>query len=335
MTVFSYWLAARARRLLLPALATLGLALPALAPAQSSLAALVGGTSSSDSAPAGVFQSPQTRAELLVHAPEGLAPGRPAWLGLRLDHAPHWHTYWKNAGDSGLPTELRWTLPEGLSAGPIDWPTPRKFPIGPLANYGYDGTVVLPVPLDVSDRFKGDAAEIRLQASWLVCRQECIPEEASFSTRLPAQGSSTPQGALFQTAVAARPQAQAAGGSELRPEAGFLNVALDGLPATWHGRDLEFFPELGGVIEPGSAWTQRWDGTRWHARVPLSPHRADAPRSMDLVVSPQGPGGQGAGETGARLSVPVQGDWPPPAPLPSPPRKSKKKSACWMSRSRT
>ncbi|RJP72011.1 MAG: protein-disulfide reductase, partial [Comamonadaceae bacterium] len=102
-----------------------------------------------------VVQSDQARAELLAHAPEGATPGKPVWVGLQLTHAPGWHTYWKNSGDSGLPTELQWTLPAGVTAGPIAWPTPRKFPIGNLANYGYDGTVVLPVPLTVDPGFTG------------------------------------------------------------------------------------------------------------------------------------------------------------------------------------
>jgi DsbC/DsbD-like thiol-disulfide interchange protein len=75
-----------------------------------------------------VVDTGQVRAELLAHAPEGAAPGQTVWLGLLLDHAPKWHTYWKNPGDSGLPTELQWTLPAGVTAGPIQWPTPTKFP---------------------------------------------------------------------------------------------------------------------------------------------------------------------------------------------------------------
>ena len=51
----------------------------------------------------------QVRAELMAQAPEGVQPGKPVWVGLQITHQPHWHTYWKNAGDSGLPTELAWT----------------------------------------------------------------------------------------------------------------------------------------------------------------------------------------------------------------------------------
>jgi thiol:disulfide interchange protein/DsbC/DsbD-like thiol-disulfide interchange protein len=306
--------AARARHLLFLLVACL--CAPLLATAQG-LGALAGAGAGPGSVTQGVFQSPQTRAELVADAPEGVRAGRPLWVGLRLEHAPEWHTYWKNAGDSGLPTELRWTLPEGVRAGDIAWPTPRKFPIGTLANYGYDGTVLLPVPLEVSSNFRGDALDIRLDAAWLVCKKECIPEEASFTLRVPVNGSTGGHGALFEAMRAAQPRALPAGASQIQPEDGFVRVALDGLPAAWRGRALEFFPELTGIVEPGAAWTQAWDGARWSARIPLSPHRFEAPTQMALVVAPARPAGAGAGETGARLDVPVQGAWPAAAPLPA------------------
>jgi thiol:disulfide interchange protein DsbD len=101
----------------------------------------------------GVVTTSEVRAELLAHAPQGVAAGQPLWLGLQITHQPVWHTYWKNPGDSGLPTVLEWTLPAGVTAGDIAWPTPKKIPIGNLANYGYEGTVLLPVPLTVAPGF--------------------------------------------------------------------------------------------------------------------------------------------------------------------------------------
>ena len=97
-----------------------------------------------------VVTTPHVRAELVAHAPDGVSPGAPVWVGLQIAHQPGWHTYWKNAGDSGLPTELAWSLPAGISSGDIAWPVPRKIPIGNLANYGYEHTVLLPVPLTVA-----------------------------------------------------------------------------------------------------------------------------------------------------------------------------------------
>jgi DsbC/DsbD-like thiol-disulfide interchange protein len=77
--------------------------------------------------------------------------GKPLWLGLLIEHQPHWHTYWKNPGDSGLPTTLEWQLPPGH--GRRDpWPTPGKLPIGPLMNFGYEGTLLLPVPCQLAGR---------------------------------------------------------------------------------------------------------------------------------------------------------------------------------------
>eukprot|EP01036_Dinobryon_divergens_P045626 gene45626-60983_t len=232
-----------------------------------------------------VITTDQVRAELMAFVPDGVGPGKPVWVGLQLTHAPEWHTYWKNSGDSGLPTELQWTLPAGVTAGPIAWPTPRKFPIGNLANYGYDGTVVLPVPLTVDAGFTGSHIDIQLYAAWLVCRKECIPEEGRFALRLPVQGSTGLHGTAFEASFAAAPKDQPAQGSQVAPEPGFLNVALAGLPSAWRGQPLEFFPEATGLIEPGSPWTQAWDGGRWTARVPLSPHRSESPTQLALVVA--------------------------------------------------
>jgi thiol:disulfide interchange protein/DsbC/DsbD-like thiol-disulfide interchange protein len=289
------------------ALLTLTLWLPLAAQAQN----LLGGPGGSS-----VVQSEQTRAELIAHAPEGAAPGRTVWVGLQLTHSPHWHTYWKNSGDSGLPTELQWTLPDGVTAGPIAWPTPRKFPIDTLANYGYDGTVVLPVPLTIAPGFNAQALEIKLYAAWLVCRRECIPEEGNFTLSLPVESSTAVNGMAFEAAFAAAPQDQAAASSTLQPDAKQLKVSLAGLPAAWRGQSLEFFPETPGLIEPGAAWTQAWDGERWTAQVPLSPFRSESPSQVPLVVALANPPGSGAGSPGVRLEVPVNGAWPAAAPLP-------------------
>src|SRR6476646_5612198 len=74
--------------------------------------------------------------------PEGAAivPGKTLWVDLHLDIAPGWHTYWRNPGDSGLPTEISWKLPSGFSAGEIAWPVPQRFVENAIGNYGYSGS---------------------------------------------------------------------------------------------------------------------------------------------------------------------------------------------------
>ncbi|MFD0669362.1 protein-disulfide reductase DsbD family protein [Ramlibacter sp. MAHUQ-53] len=250
----------------------------------------------------------RVRAELVAHAPEGVAPGKPLWLGLRIAHQPEWHTYWKNPGDSGLATSLQWTLPPGLAAGEIDWPTPKKIPIGNLANYGYEGTVLLPVPVTVDAGFRpaplAQDLEVRLKASWLVCRKECIPEEGEFALRVPLRGSTALQAAAFQAAWDARPRALAAAGAA-RVEGGRLKVTVPGLPADAQGRRLEVYPEANAIVEPAGAWTQAWQGAAWTADLPLSPMRADSPGRLAVVVAD--------GARAWRTELAVAGAWPPVA----------------------
>jgi thiol:disulfide interchange protein len=284
------------------------------------LAAALPAAAQLQSRPSSVVATPHVRAELVALAPDGVLPGAEVWVGLQIAHQPQWHTYWKNAGDSGLPTELSWTLPAGLSAGDIAWPVPKKIPVGTLANYGYDGTVLLPVPIAVAADFRpaatlaGPAAvDIRLKASWLVCRQECIPEEGEFALRLPAQGTTALHKADFDAAFAAQPAALAQPGAvEIAGKA--IRVQLDGLPAAARGKTLEFFPETGDVIHTaavsGKDWTQAWQGERWTATVPLADQRSASPGVMPVVVA-LAEADRRAGETFAwRAEAPVAGDWP-------------------------
>ncbi len=123
--------------------------------------------------------SPRTTATL-VSDQDAIVPGAPLRLGLRLRLAPGWHSYWQNPGDAGLPAELSLTLPAG-TAGPIAWPTPEVQHEGPLVTYGYTGDLLLPVQIT------GAApGHITASASWLACRDICIPEEASLSLDIPS-----------------------------------------------------------------------------------------------------------------------------------------------------
>ena len=256
-----------------------------------------------------VVTTPYVRAELVAHAPEGVGPGQPLWLGLSITHQPEWHTYWKNPGDSGLPTQLQWQLPEGMDAGEIAWPVPHKIRIGNLANYGYEGQVLLPVPVTVSGAFTpGPLAKevtVQLQASWLVCRKECIPEEGHFTLQLPLRSTTAVDAAAFAAAHQAAPQALPVGSdgsSSARVQDGALVLRVAGLPAALQGQTLEFFAETASVIETAAPYTQAWEGAVWTARVPLSPQRSASPEPLPVVLAH---GGQGW-----RAELPVAGGWP-------------------------
>jgi len=259
----------------------------------------------------------QVRAELMAHAPDGVDPGKTVWVGLQLVHQPEWHTYWKNSGDSGQATSLSWTLPTGVLAGDIAWPLPVKIPIGNLANYGYDGSVLLPVPLTITPDFKpsllNPELEIKLKASWLVCKLECVPQDGEFVLRIPVKGSTASQGAAFDAAFRAQPQALAQAGS-IAIEGRALKVSVIGLPASLQGQTLELFPETPEIIETAAKWTQSWQGAVWTADVPISPHRSGDPAVMPLVLAAR----LGGERLGFVTQATVSGTWPTMAsPSPS------------------
>ncbi|WP_265300143.1 protein-disulfide reductase DsbD family protein [Verminephrobacter eiseniae] len=268
-----------------------------------------------------VVATPHLRAELLAHAPQGVTAGQPLWLGLAIDHQPGWHTYWKNPGDSGLPIELDWTLPAGLEAGEIAWPLPRKIAIGTLLNYGYEGAMLLPVPVTVASTFApGPLAQdirIDLHASWLVCRETCLPEEGRFTLQLPIRSSTALNGAAFEAAWQARPRPLADGAQgQAQPDGQHLQISVPGLPAALRGKALDLFPETPQIIASASPWTQAWNGNLWTARIPVSPERSSSPATLPVVLVEQSAEravGQGAERPGYRAELQVPGPWPPVA----------------------
>ena len=137
-----------------------------------------------------VVQTDNVRTELLADV-STVKPGEPFWVGLRQTIRPKWHTYWKNPGESGLPTEITWTLPPGAKADPIVWPTPILFEIGGITNYGFKDEAMLLVritpPADLAGPLKLEAS-----ANWLVCEDVCIPEEGKFELTLPSGTAATP-----------------------------------------------------------------------------------------------------------------------------------------------
>jgi thiol:disulfide interchange protein len=129
----------------------------------------------------------------LVAETRGIVPGRSFHLALRQQIEPGWHTYWSNPGDAGLPTTIDWSLPRDFKAGPILWPQPKRIAYGPVVDYGYENEVFLPVDIDVpSTVARGTNVVIAGHASWLVCSDTCIPEDADLSISIPVAGEAEP-----------------------------------------------------------------------------------------------------------------------------------------------
>jgi thiol:disulfide interchange protein DsbD len=197
----------------------------------------------------------------LVAQKTALVPGASNVVALRLKLADGWHTYWRNAGDSGLSTTLDWKLPTGITAGPIEWLPPRLLPVGPLVNYGYVGEVLHPVSLSVAPGTRlGDSVTLNARADWLVCRETCIPEGADLSLTLPvaARADDDPiWGAPIASALAHLPQPLTGWSASAEGQGQTIKLMLrasgGGVPELGN---LRFFPNDDGRIEPSGSQPQ-------------------------------------------------------------------------------
>lgn len=145
----------------------------------------------------------------LVASVDAVTPGSDIYIGLNQIIIPHWHTYWSNAGDSGLPTTIEWTLPAGASASDILWPIPSRLTVGTITNFGYSDQVTLLNKIHVpADAAPGSNFIAQAVVDWLVCNEECIPEQVKLGLSLPvvAPGSATGSGSqLIQDSLAKLP----------------------------------------------------------------------------------------------------------------------------------
>jgi thiol:disulfide interchange protein len=136
------------------------------------------------------LQGASTKAQLVLPV-ESIAPGETLLMGVHLKMVPGWHTYWRNPGDAGSPTTVKFSLPDGVTAGPIQWPIPEKIKFGELLTYAYDGDVVLLVPLSVAKNASGQG-DIKAEVSWLECEVQCVPGDAELSAKLTIAPASKP-----------------------------------------------------------------------------------------------------------------------------------------------
>ncbi|MCI4664035.1 MAG: hypothetical protein MRY74_04870 [Neomegalonema sp.] len=181
-----------------------------------------------------------------------VAPGEKVRVVLRQTLSFGWHSYWVNPGDTGMPTSISWTAPEGVTVSPIAWPTPERQPLPPLMNFGYSGEVLLVSTVTTpADWPLGKPIPLSATAQWLVCKDACIVEKKTFTLLLPTAAKTEPDAmfaGLAEYAVTTLPKdlgevgVYTADGAQLRLS--FPAAALGDGPLG----DGYFFPETAGLI---------------------------------------------------------------------------------------
>jgi thiol:disulfide interchange protein/DsbC/DsbD-like thiol-disulfide interchange protein len=188
----------------------------------------------------------------LISENASIAPGSTFTVALELDIRDGWHTYWRNPGDSGQATRLKWTLPPLFLDSEIQWTRPHRFDVPPLVNYGYSHHAVHLVEIRAPKELQPGDLTLAATANWLVCSDICIPESADLQLVLPVgDGAKDPATApTFDAARADLPQ----------PAPGTVSADLKGqeleltLNADWgdlleHTDEVSFFPVAEGSIE--------------------------------------------------------------------------------------
>lgn len=193
----------------------------------------------------------------LVAQTSALQRGKTGWIAVHLKMKPGWHTYWRNPGDSGLATAIKWTLPPGVVAGPIVWPRPDKFMARTIAGYGYAGDVALLSTISVPAQSASKNLTIGAVVSWLACEQVCIPGSQQLNIALPLTDAVPVADRAAQTLFAQARQripqrAPFAATFELDEQQLRLRVPRSALSSTTRP-EVMFYPFDNTIIDHGAA----------------------------------------------------------------------------------
>jgi hypothetical protein len=125
-----------------------------------------------------------------IHLVPGWREGVVHHAALAITLAPGWHTYWRVPGEAGIPPVLAWGGSTNLDGVGITWPVPALFDQNGMTSIGYEGTLILPLDIRVSDA----SAPVRLegQIEIGVCKDICMPFSADVHADLPVDGDPDP-----------------------------------------------------------------------------------------------------------------------------------------------
>ncbi|MDB5970920.1 MAG: hypothetical protein JWQ90_3370 [Hydrocarboniphaga sp.] len=205
-------------------------------------------------------------------------------VALRIKPDAGWHVYWRNPGDSGLPTKLAWqNLPAAGGAGELQWPYPEEHSLGDLTNYGYGSETLLPIELTLPN--DAPAGPLAAKASWLVCADICIPGKADLTLDTPyAAGAAQPDPAWAQAFAATRAKlpVPAAFGARFQFDTTEFRLAAGPLPGS--SKTLAFFPYAGDVLAHAGSRKLAFDGREARLARPVSAYFVQAPDAVEGVL---------------------------------------------------
>lgn len=225
----------------------------------------------------------------LIHEDTALHPGKPFWVGIRLELQDHWHIYWKNPGDAGMATQVEWKLPEGFKTSQIIWPTPEKFVFEGVVGYGYTDEVILFSEIIPPSSLTNDSpVTIEAAIQWLVCSDSlCMPGETDLSTTLKVLNGAPKKHAqwaqLFTEARENLPNKHEDVVAYRKKDSIELKVELSDQTENW--QEAHFFPEEHHVIDHKKEVILNSSQTRSYIlNLSLSPKSTETSSLKGIIV---------------------------------------------------
>lgn len=257
--------------------------------------------------------SPHSDAELVSEV-DAVAPGEPFTVALRIDMEDGWHSYWKNPGDSGLPTRIDWSLPGGFEAGDIQWPYPHRIDTEVLTSYGYSDQVHLLIEITPPASLEpGSSVTLAGTASWLICADVCLPAEGEVETTLAVADTPRPSNAAPVIRAARSKLAQDVDGWRVQAarSAGSYTLALTAESDRSMSLDgAQFFPAESSILDHTAPQPVSTQGGTHLIALQQSPYASSPADTLrGVLVAPDGATWDPAGEVRAMtVSVPVESD---------------------------
>ena len=258
----------------------------------------------------------------LVTDAGAIAPGQSFTVALRLQHEPHWHSYWIAAG-TGYPTSLTWTLPDGFKAGDIQWPTPHvvKDGEGKITGNGYENEAYLLVEITAPATLAaGSTVKLAATAEWLMCLTVCMPGEAKLEISLPVAAAGQADDKWAKTLADARtklPDAATGWTVTATHDDTTATLRLAPKPGTTHQpKELHFFA-ADGFIDYAKTAAVRAENGGWVLELPLDAAADKATARLTGVLASANGWSDGSGYDGLAIDVPFTKDAPPAAAAPA------------------
>ena len=232
-----------------------------------------------------IVTQPHAKASLVSEL-SSVMPGSSFHLALYLQLEDHWHVYWKNPGDSGMAPNVEWSLPPGVKMTEVLWPRPEKIPVDPLLNYGYHDSVLLPIKFSLDKNFSAESLTIKGQASWLVCKEVCIPGNATLALTLDTgEASASSKQPFIDAALALVPKPLALMSGSISEQGENLGIELYAAKQVFaNAKKIDIFMTDANLIEYAAESQIRWKNNYLNFTQPKSATFHKLPKQVSGVM---------------------------------------------------